>query len=156
MLWIEGPSAATRIASESSAAPTPIRVERHPRVTPTASTIVRASTISTALARKADRKRKTSRVMPPGWRLATQSRDQPRHRHALPCLRVHWLLDDGPGDGWRLAAGQEPAGRNSRHGHAGDREREVEHRHVAQVAEVVVVQRGQGDVRAGHAEQRAE
>jgi hypothetical protein len=48
-----GPSAATRTASTIVAAPTPIRVERQPRTTPTPSTIVYASTISTALARKA-------------------------------------------------------------------------------------------------------
>jgi hypothetical protein len=34
------------------AAPTPIKVERQPRTTPTPRTIVSASTISTALARK--------------------------------------------------------------------------------------------------------
>src|SRR6266446_1275209 len=48
-----GPSAATRTASTIVAAPTPIRVERQPRTTPTPSTIVNASTISTALAKKA-------------------------------------------------------------------------------------------------------
>ena len=48
-----GPSAATSAASTSTAAPTPISVERQPRTTPTASTIVSASTISTALARNA-------------------------------------------------------------------------------------------------------
>jgi hypothetical protein len=49
--------------STSVAAPAPISVERHPRVTPTASTIVSASTISTPLARKALRNRKTLRVI---------------------------------------------------------------------------------------------
>jgi hypothetical protein len=62
-LSIEGPSAPTRAAKASSAAATPISVERQPRVTPTASTIVSASTISTALARKAVRNRKTSWVI---------------------------------------------------------------------------------------------
>src|SRR3954453_19458446 len=57
-----GPRTATTSARTTAAAPAPVRVERQPRVTPTASTIVRASTISTPLARKADRKRKASRV----------------------------------------------------------------------------------------------
>src|SRR4051812_39773741 len=59
-LEIDGPSAPTSAASASSAAPTPTSAERHPRVTPTARTMVSASTISTVLARKALRKRKTS------------------------------------------------------------------------------------------------
>src|SRR5204862_423260 len=42
-----GPSAATTTASAKKPAPTPIRAERQPRVMPTASTIVSASTIST-------------------------------------------------------------------------------------------------------------
>jgi hypothetical protein len=46
-------------ASTRVAAPTPTIVERQPRTTPTASTIVSASTASTALARKVARKRKT-------------------------------------------------------------------------------------------------
>ena len=45
-------------ASTTAAALTPTRVERQPRTTPTASTIVSASTASTALARKVARKRK--------------------------------------------------------------------------------------------------
>src|SRR4051812_5095886 len=61
-LEIDGPSRPTSAASASSAAPTPISAERQPRVTPTARTMVSASTISTALARKALRKRKTSGV----------------------------------------------------------------------------------------------
>ena len=44
---------------------TPIRGERQPRTTPTASTIVSASTISTPLARNAARKRKMSWVTTP-------------------------------------------------------------------------------------------
>src|SRR6185369_13977527 len=48
--------------SATVAAATPISGDRQPRVTPTASTIVRASTISTALARKAPRNRKTSLI----------------------------------------------------------------------------------------------
>ena len=50
-----GPSAATSTASTTVAAPTPISVERQPRTVPTPSTIVSASTISTAQARKAPR-----------------------------------------------------------------------------------------------------
>src|SRR6266571_1529995 len=46
-----GPSAATAAANEMMATATPMRVDRHSRVTPTASTMVSASTISTALAR---------------------------------------------------------------------------------------------------------
>src|SRR4051812_10411075 len=61
-----GPSAPTSTASAARAAPTPSSAERHPRVTPTASTIVSASTISTPLARKAVRKRKTPSVTPHG------------------------------------------------------------------------------------------
>ena len=57
-----GPSAATTAARARPAAPAPIRVERQPRVTPTASTIVSASTISTAQARNAARNRKTIRM----------------------------------------------------------------------------------------------
>ena len=48
-----GPSAATMTASAPSAAATPQPADRQPRVTPTASTIVSASTISTAHARNA-------------------------------------------------------------------------------------------------------
>src|SRR4051812_45055678 len=55
-----GPSAATTTASAAVAAPTPTSEERQPRVSPAASTIVSASTISTALARKVDAKRRTS------------------------------------------------------------------------------------------------
>src|SRR6266545_1803791 len=56
-----GPSAATRIPRTIPAAPAPISVERHPRTTPTPSTIVNASTISTALARNAPA---TTRIVP--------------------------------------------------------------------------------------------
>jgi hypothetical protein len=51
-----GPSTATIAASTTVAGPTPTSVERQPRTTPTASTIVRASTASTALAAKVVRK----------------------------------------------------------------------------------------------------
>ena len=60
-----GPSAATMTASASTAAPTPVSDERQPRATPDASTMVSASTISTALARNADRTRKTPAVIRP-------------------------------------------------------------------------------------------
>ena len=56
-----GPSAATRMPGRFRAAPAPISVERHPRTTPTPSTIVSASTISTALARNAPA---TTRIVP--------------------------------------------------------------------------------------------
>src|SRR4051794_8539203 len=75
---IAGPSATVTSASETSAAATPISVERQPRVVPTASTMVRASTISTALARKAERNKKAS--------LATSvaSPRSPRRQYRLP------------------------------------------------------------------------
>src|SRR5437588_5689509 len=57
-----GPSAATTAASASAAAATPVSAERQPRVTPTASTIVSASTISTAQARNAARNRRANRT----------------------------------------------------------------------------------------------
>src|SRR2546421_5346665 len=59
-----GPSAAVAAARTAVAAPTPSRDERQPRVIPAASTIVSASTISTALARKAERTRKTALTSP--------------------------------------------------------------------------------------------
>src|SRR5204862_2189178 len=52
----------TITASVSAAATTPISVDRQPRVMPTASTIVSASTISTALARNAAAKRNVIRI----------------------------------------------------------------------------------------------
>ena len=63
-----------------------------------------------------------------------------------------------------LALGHEREGRNTppppppprSQRHADDREGEVEDRHVAQVAEVVVVHRREDDVGAGDAEERAE
>src|SRR5581483_3469340 len=64
-----GPSATTTTASASSAAPRPASAERHPLATPAASTIVSASTVSTALARKADRTRSAELIRtlsPPG------------------------------------------------------------------------------------------
>src|SRR5260221_4226936 len=48
------PNTPTRRASVNSAAPTPSSVDRHWRVTPTAMTIVTASTISTTDARNAE------------------------------------------------------------------------------------------------------
>src|SRR5262249_8501584 len=66
----DGPSAPITAARTSAAAPTPISVERQPRVTPTARTIVSASTISTALARKAARKRKAVVIAAPAARPA--------------------------------------------------------------------------------------
>src|SRR4029450_2332615 len=65
-------------------------------------------------------------------------------------------IDYGPGDGGRLAAGDEPAGRGSGQRHADDREGEVEDGHVTQVTEVVVGQSQEHDVGAGDAEDRAE
>ena len=59
-----GPSAATRTASTTSAATAPWSGARQPRVTPSASTIVSASTISTALARAAPRKTSRLPVIP--------------------------------------------------------------------------------------------
>src|SRR5581483_879819 len=58
-----GPSAATIAASTTTAAPTPVSEERQPRATPEASTMVSASTPSTALARNAERTRKTPAVI---------------------------------------------------------------------------------------------
>src|SRR5947199_245309 len=58
-----GPSAATMTASASTAAAIPMSEDRHPRAMPDASTMVSASTISTALARNADRTRKTPAVI---------------------------------------------------------------------------------------------
>ena len=49
----------TRTTRIASAAAAPSKAERHPRVTPTATTMVNASTISTALARKTE----TTRTM---------------------------------------------------------------------------------------------
>src|SRR4029453_15507062 len=65
-------------------------------------------------------------------------------------------FDHCPGDGGRLAAGEQPARRGGGPRGADDREGEVEDRDVTQVAEVVVVGRHEEDVGAGDAEQRAE
>ena len=59
-----GPSTATMTARAASAAATPHPAERQPRVTPTASTIVSASTISTAEARKAAATTSSSCIQP--------------------------------------------------------------------------------------------
>src|SRR5215207_9645 len=65
-------------------------------------------------------------------------------------------FDRCPGDrGW-LAAGKKPAGRGRGQRPAADREGEVEERDVAQVAEVVVVDRHEDDVGGGDSEERAE
>ena len=64
--------------------------------------------------------------------------------------------DRGPRDGGWLAAGEEPAGGGGDQRHAEDDEGEREHRDPAEIAEVVVVGRGERDVGAGDAEQRAE
>ena len=53
-------------ARATTAAPVPAREERQPRARPAARTIVSASTISTALARNAERMRKTALMTPRG------------------------------------------------------------------------------------------
>src|SRR6266404_1163212 len=63
-----GPSAATIAASTTVAAPSPVSDERQSRVMPAASTIVSASTNSTALARNADAMRKPAVTVPEAWR----------------------------------------------------------------------------------------
>src|SRR5690349_16619118 len=60
-----GPSAAVIAASTIPAAPPPISAERQPRVIPTASTIVSASTASTAQATN------TETASPSSWPLMT-------------------------------------------------------------------------------------
>src|SRR5258706_4843947 len=60
-----GPSAATTTASAISASTTPFNVDRQPRETPTARTIVNASTISTEEARNDARTRKTLLMVGP-------------------------------------------------------------------------------------------
>ena len=60
-MWaIVGPKSATSAARSANAAPTPSRAERQPFVVPTATTMVRASTISTALAKNTVANRATS------------------------------------------------------------------------------------------------
>src|ERR1700722_20041302 len=80
-----GPSTATKAHSTATAAATPIRVERHSRVTPAASTMVRASTPSTPLARKA------ARMMPSTLTVT------PRVPEASPSLDVEDLFEAGDG-----------------------------------------------------------
>src|SRR5262249_18209888 len=79
-----GPRIATIAASTAVAAPTRTSVDRQPRTTPTASTIVSASTASTALAAKVVRKSRIS------WPTAAHSRslhrDTLRQDHRLPTL----------------------------------------------------------------------
>ncbi len=60
-----GPRTATTIDSAPSAAAAPMIADRQPRVTPTAKTMVSASTISTRQATKAAAKRNTSWVIAP-------------------------------------------------------------------------------------------
>ena len=43
------------------------------------------------------------------------------------------------GDGWWLAAGEDPAGEGDRHGNAEDSDGEVEDGHAAEIAEVAEV-----------------
>src|SRR5829696_9037522 len=83
---------------------------------------------------------------------------RPLAQPARPWMRVAdgQSLDDRPCDRGRLAAGEEPPGGGGGGRDADQRESEVEDRYVAEIAEVVVVQREQDDVGAGDAEQRAE
>src|SRR6185436_13101903 len=61
-----------------------------------------------------------------------------------------------PGDRGRLAAREEPPARSRGQRYADHGQAEVEDRHVAEIAEVVVVHRRENGVGAGDAEQRAE
>src|SRR5215471_11399263 len=88
--------------SATNAAPTPTATERQPRVIPTASTIVRASTISTAEARNAPSTTRTCGVTaptgraarPPSCWMAAGGRERaPRRRRVSPRL----LGDDADG-----------------------------------------------------------
>jgi hypothetical protein len=81
MIVKAGPSAATTTVSARRARTTPVNVERQPRVTPTARTIVSASTISTEDARKDAATRKIPLVpinwilrLPPTSRILNYSR----------------------------------------------------------------------------------
>ena len=65
-------------------------------------------------------------------------------------------FDHCPGDRGRLAAGKQPSSCGGGQWYADDCECEVEDRHVAEVAEIVVVDRPDDDVGAGDAEQRGE
>src|ERR1035441_110342 len=65
-------------------------------------------------------------------------------------------LEHLAGDGWWLAAGEDPAGEGSRNGNAEDSDGEVEDGHAAEIAEVAEVPGGQREVGGGGAEQRAE
>src|SRR6478672_9908558 len=61
-------------ANTTVAAPTPASAERQPRVTPTARTIVSASTISTALARNAARNKNTALIHLRSCRISREQR----------------------------------------------------------------------------------
>ena len=63
------------------AAPRPASADRQPRASPAARTIVSASTISTALARNAERTRKVLPV------LMSRASSGPRPRHSRPLWR---------------------------------------------------------------------
>jgi hypothetical protein len=62
------------------------------------------------------------------------------------------LLDGGAGDGGRLAAGEQPTGRDCRPWDSHDHEDEVEHWDPTEIAKVVEVGRRERDVGAGEAE----
>src|SRR5207302_8332976 len=103
-----GPSAAVIAASASVAAPTPASDDRQPRASAEARTIVSASTISTALARKAERTRKALPVlMRPSPRVPGRTRDRGGSCDVLrvrpPCLE------------------EEPRARTERHEHNDER-----------------------------------
>jgi hypothetical protein len=65
---------------------------------------------------------------------------------------LRWLrvcgrsLDDGPRDGGRLAAGEEPAGGDRYQRHAEDDEDEGEHGDPTEIAEIVVVGRCEREI----------
>src|SRR5690242_9474311 len=81
---------------------------------------------------------------------------------ALPRRSCDLLLvrpgsfEHAAGDGWWLAAGEEPAGQGSGGGNAEDGDGEVEDGRVAENARVAAVSGGQCEVGAGRADQRAE
>src|SRR5262249_20783957 len=88
-----GPSAATIAAKATTAAPTPSSGERQPRTTPSASTIVRASTISTALARNAPRNRRTPVIL-----AKTMAASARFPQHPGGNIRYALLCDDTPSE----------------------------------------------------------
>src|SRR5688572_25328589 len=74
----------------------------------------------------------------------------------MPVRSSRWSLDGGPGDGGRLAAGEQPTGRDGRPRYAHDHEDEVQHGYPTEIAEVVEVRRSEGEIGAGDAEERAQ